>query len=355
MIHNNKAFLIFVCQVTFAQYNLQIPKSYIAYKTTEKITIDGFHNEAIWNRVPWSSSFVDIEGSDIPIYDTRVKMIWDDIYFYILGTLEAPHIWGDIQKKDAIIYHNNDFEVFIDPDNNGHTYYEIEINALNTIWDLFLTKPYRESSQSALNDWDANGLKSAIQIDGSLNNSEDIDRKWLVEMAIPWKVFKTAYFQNNIPSDSFWRINFSRVNWEHEVINGKYQRKKDKKGRFLPEKNWVWSPHGEVNMHQPEKWGYVFFSTKKIIDTVSFEIPNDEKIKWMLFEVYRKQKQYFAKHKEWSTSLKKIKAEKVLVLGEEIYPKLDSHDLGYNVIVKSPFTGNLIIIKEDGELVVKQN
>src|SRR3712207_6853585 len=33
------------------------------------------------------------------------------------------------RQHDAIIYHDNDFEVFIDPDNDTHQYFEIEVNA----------------------------------------------------------------------------------------------------------------------------------------------------------------------------------------------------------------------------------
>ena len=33
-----------------------------------------------------------------------------------------------------------------------------------------------------------------------------------------------------------------------------------KNGKYVPEFNWVWSPQGVINMHVPERWGYVFFS-----------------------------------------------------------------------------------------------
>jgi hypothetical protein len=53
-----------------------------------------------------------------------------------------------------------------------------------------------------------------------------------------------------------WRVNFSRVEWRFDIVEGKYVRRKDRR-----EDNWVWSPQGTVNMHQPETWGYVQFST----------------------------------------------------------------------------------------------
>ena len=54
-----------------------------------------------------------------------------------------------------------------------------------------------------------------------------------------------------------WRINFSRVEWQHEVIDGVYRRVPD-----TPEDNWVWSPTGVIDMHRPERWGVLQFSDR---------------------------------------------------------------------------------------------
>ena len=42
-------------------------------------------------------------------------MFWDDNYFYFFAELQEPDIWGNITKRDAVIFHNNDFEIFIKP------------------------------------------------------------------------------------------------------------------------------------------------------------------------------------------------------------------------------------------------
>ena len=65
--------------------------------------------------------------------------------------------------RDAVIYHDNDFEVFIDPDGDNHLYYELEINALGTEWDLLLVKPYRDGGP-AVNAWDIQGLRTAVHV-----------------------------------------------------------------------------------------------------------------------------------------------------------------------------------------------
>jgi prefoldin subunit 5 len=41
-----------------------------------------------------------------------------------------------LKNYDDIVFYDNDFEVFIDPDNDTHRYYEFEVNALNTMFDF---------------------------------------------------------------------------------------------------------------------------------------------------------------------------------------------------------------------------
>lgn len=337
----------------FAQKNIEIiPKLYTAYQISENIKIDGKAIENDWNRAKWSNLFMDIEGIKKPKYNTRFKMLWDTSYFYLLVDIEEPHIWANLKKRDTIIFHNNDFELFIDPNGDTHNYYEIELNALNTIWDLFITKPYREGN-TILNDWTVTGLQSAIKINGTINNPNDIDKGWAIEMAIPWAVFKTSYFEKNIPVDEFWRINFSRVNWDFDIINGKYYRKKDNLGKYKDEYNWVWSPMGVINMHEPEKWGYVYFSSKKPNEATNFKIPQDEQIKWKMFEIHRKLKAYLKKNKTVVTLLDQINEGPFTVNGKLIKPIFETHSQGYSLIVKSPFSKNELILRQDGKFKIK--
>ena len=169
-------FFITIATVAQATFNGS-PESYIAYHTSETMNIDGNEDDISWKKVAWSKPFSDIEGIKTPKYKTEVKMLWDETYFYILAKLEEPHVWANITKHDAIIFYNNNFEVFVDPNGDTHNYYEIEVNALNTIWDLFLTKPYRENTNVVLNDWTATGMKSAISINGTLNQQSKQNAK----------------------------------------------------------------------------------------------------------------------------------------------------------------------------------
>ncbi len=242
------------------------PKEYVCYRTNSKIKIDGKLNEAAWRNAPATDLFVDIEGDrkPLPRFATRAKMLWDKQYFYIAAELEEPHVWGTLTKRDSVIFQDNDFEVFIDPNGDRNEYYEFEINALNTGWDLFLPKPYRDGGK-AQNSWDIEGLKTAIHINGTLNDPRDKDKGWSVELALPWKALAEYAHKPAPPVDGDeWRINFSRVEWQHEIINNKYRKIAQTK-----EDNWVWSPQGVIDMHRPEMWGIVRFANTATVKTKS--------------------------------------------------------------------------------------
>ena len=265
----------FVAARLEAEQGFVPPKGYVCFRTDHRpagshqesstpqtgstITVDGKLDEPAWSAAPWTDDFVDIEGDlkPQPRFRTRAKMLWDEQYFYIAAELEEPHLQATYTEHDSPIFHeDNDFEIFIDPDGDSHNYVEFELNALNTGWDLHLTKPYKNGGK-ADNSWEIPGLKTAVQLNGTLNNPGDTDRGWAIEIAIPWEVLGKLTNRPAPPRDGeHWRVNFSRVEWQFDTKQGKYLRLSDRS-----EDNWVWSPQWTINMHRPETWGYVQFAT----------------------------------------------------------------------------------------------
>ncbi|MBM3278320.1 MAG: carbohydrate-binding family 9-like protein [Candidatus Handelsmanbacteria bacterium] len=98
-----------------------ISKSYVCYRAESPLQIDGHLNEPSWKRAPWTPLFVDIEGDirPLPRFGTRAMMLWDDQYFYFAADMEEPDVWGTLTKRDSVICNDNDFEIFIDPDDDG--------------------------------------------------------------------------------------------------------------------------------------------------------------------------------------------------------------------------------------------
>ena len=218
--------------------------------------VDGRVEKPFWRGAAWSSWFVDIEGDlrPRPAFRTRMKMLWDDENLYIAAEMEEPHVWATLTERDSVIFHDNDIEVFLNPTGDRLHYYEFEMNALNTVWDLFLPRPYRDGGQ-ADNSWDIAGLRTAVHVDGTLNDPSDTDGGWSVEIVMPWRAFDRHPGGGAAPAPGeTWKMNFSRVEWDVVVGEGGYQKIP---GR--PEHNWVWSPMGLIDMHLPERWGIVRF------------------------------------------------------------------------------------------------
>lgn len=274
------------------------PKGYVCHRAAGKIVLDGKPNDRAWEAAPWTDSFTDIEGDQRPDprLRTRAKMLWDDEALYIAAELDEPHVWATLTDHDAVIFQDPDFEVFLDPDGDNHLYAELELNAKNTTWDLLLTKPYKDGGK-AVNAWEVTGLKTAVRVDGTLNDPRDTDAGWTLEIKWPWAGLKELTGAAVPPKDGDrWRVNFSRVEWDVDVVDGKYAKVK---GR--PEHNWVWSPQGVIDMHRPERWGTLQFSTGEP-GKVAFAPDPDWAVKDALHRAYYAQRVHRAKHGKYAAT-----------------------------------------------------
>lgn len=328
-------------------------RTYIAYQAETPVVIDGKLDDAVWDDAPWSEEFGDIEGAfkPRPRFATRAKMLWDDEYFYIAARMQEPHVWGTLTKRDSVIFYDNDFEIFIDPDGDTHQYYELEINALNTVWDLFLHKPYKNGGP-ADNEWNIDGLKHAVDVQGTLNDYTDIDRGWTVEFAIPWEGFdyQDSTPQRPQPGDQ-WRINFSRVEWEHVIEDRRYTKVPGKR-----EDNWVWSPQGIIDMHRPEKWGLVQFSAEEP-GSDSFVPDPTMDARRVLFDLYYQQRDYRREHGAYADSIDALNVDTTGSDGTTYLPSLLVTDNGYEawVYVTMDGTDTRVQIRQDAKLTVGES
>lgn len=340
------------------------PKRYVAFRTAAPVTIDGKLDDASWAAAPWTDAFVDIEGppsllrsvggTGLPLeprFRTRAKMLWDDENFYVAADMEEPDVWATLNERDAVIFHDNDFEVFIDPDGDTHAYYELEVNALATPWDLMLIKPYRDGGP-AIHGWDIAGLTVGVDVRGTLNRPGDQDDGWSVEIAMPWKILREAAPGRRPPqAGEQWRVTFSRVEWQVDVSDGRYaKRLKPGSKDPLPEHNWVWTPQGAINMHMPERWGYVQFS--KLAAGSGSEVfaeDPDERVKWALRRLYYRQRSAREARGGYATTLEALKAGDIRVDGLDFKPELSGTRSHYEITARG-FNGATVRINQDGRV-----
>ena len=126
---------------------------------------------------------------------------------------EVPGKGANWKKRDSPIYYDNDVEIFIGADN---AYYEFEMNSFGTIYEAMVMwndryaelgfekeptlardhksaqafngvgyKTHPRGSRTIALGYDFPKLKSAVAVDGSVNNSKDRDRGWTAEIALP--------------------------------------------------------------------------------------------------------------------------------------------------------------------------
>lgn len=251
---------------------------YTALRVAAPITIDGRLDEPGWKNATWSPRFVDILTGGRTIHDTRAAVLWDDSYLYVAYRVEEPFVHARFTNHNDFIYQDNDVECFIaGPD----AYYEFEINAFNTCYEVFfawddaLQKPALANSPEfkgtrlvpfngvgftnhprggRVGNFDAAlpGLKKATHVDGTINDDSDRDRGWTVELAFPWRSLKWLATDGRAlpPKDGdVWRMDFSRFNTYKEAPPAH-----DSGG-------WFWTPHGVWDSHIPECFAYITFST----------------------------------------------------------------------------------------------
>jgi hypothetical protein len=258
---------------------------YVAYRTAVKPQIDGCLDEHVWKNAPRSPRFRDLISGRETIHDTRAAVLWDDEYLYVAYWIEEPDLQATLTERDAPIYQNNDVELFIA---GCDGYYEFEINSFGTIYEvLFIwdeaykagrydtiaglsvgepgSKPFNgvgyknhpRGLRTGFFKWDFPGLKTAVNMDGTINDSSDRDRGWTVELALPWEgldVLARGDKRNLPPEDhDVWRMDFSRFNQYKEATPAE-----DNGG-------WAWSPHGVWDSHVPECFTYIHFSMGDVL------------------------------------------------------------------------------------------
>ena len=284
------------------------PPIYACRFNPKPFTLDGSLDKDFWKDIPFTDAFPDIEGDirPVPRFRTRAKMAWNRENLYIGAVLEGDEIWAAVTEHDDVIFRDNDFEIFIDPDSDTQVYVEYEMNALGTTWDLLLTKAYRDGGKP-VNGLELKGLRSAVHIDGKLNQPAEGNRFWSVEVVIPFTTLLECSEEKRVPvCGEYYRVNFSRVQWKVDVVDGGFKKRlRPGTDTPLPEDNWVWAPTGVVNIHYPELWAFVFF-TGENGEGADLRIPENEYRKWELRKLYYAQQAYLDENGGYADKLEDL-------------------------------------------------
>ncbi|MFT5525987.1 MAG: putative repeat protein (TIGR03806 family) [Pirellulaceae bacterium] len=201
------------CTLVLAEDNERIEpcmESYDCRYTDFEIKIDGKAEEA-WSHaveitafsMPWLG-----EKNHRPEKATRAKLLYDRDYLYVFAEMDDADLYADITEHDGKTWLNDVFEMFLKPAVDKPAYYEFQVNAANTQFDLF--QPRRGHVARFLKDG-AFDIESKVVLRGSLNKWTDQDEGWSVELRLPWTSLMRTGGRPN-PGDE-WRFALCRYDW----------------------------------------------------------------------------------------------------------------------------------------------
>lgn len=337
-------------------------------------SLDGDLEKPAWRSVPWSEPFVDIQGKDAPPdaispANTQFKALYDDTHLYIGAILFPSEFFPTSahfhERNSPIFQKDSDFEVFIDTMSSNHNYKELEINAINTVWNLMLDKPYWDGGQEHSGRiaqpgdplyYDVTGQKTAVRVmEGHLNDKEN-GALWSVEIALAYKdlLAHTEGEDGNTPPKpgTLWRINFSRVELQGKV-------------------NWVWQPQqivwdpekkeykGKIDMHLPDSWGYLVFSNEAASGGTETAVATATKrdaawpARLAAMNVYYAQKYYRQTHGSYTDNMEELAQylDQTIVEPFDIEIRTEEQNRGsestFVAVVKGNPDGSIATVTED--------
>lgn len=143
---------------------------YTCYRTRQSILVDGDLQKPIWRKAVRSPRFVDMVTGDPGYFDTRAAALWDDEAFYVAFWVDEPFVEAVLTERDSLVFNENDVELFID---GGDSYYEFEINALGTVYEVFFIwqDAYQRGGRFDVPEFDLVGSK-ALSFGGNFDRSD---------------------------------------------------------------------------------------------------------------------------------------------------------------------------------------
>ncbi len=257
-----------------------------AHRTAHTSAVDGDITTPMWAEAEWSTRFIDMVTGAPGMYDTRAAIVWDDTNLYVAFDVEEPFVAATQTDRDSIVFLDNDVEVLID---GGDCYYELELNAANTVYEVFFiwrdaytpgsrfdvaqfdvhapdahtfAGDYDRSGVSfwkgthprgarwAFTGFDMPGLRTGVCVNGTLNDDSDIDRGWSAEILIPWASLAVLAPSRSVPP---------QPGDELTMFLGRFQRLIVSGTEVLPHPAMTLNSHGVYDTHLPERWSRIRF------------------------------------------------------------------------------------------------
>lgn len=214
---------------------------YEVKSTHEKILVDGKLSEPAWVQATPITLMFPWDFQTGKKQKTIVRMIRDEETLYLGYDANDSDITATYENRDDPTYKDDCVEIFIKPSQEMDSYFGMEMNAKGVLFDYFY--PFPNNLDKGLN---FEGVQLKTTLRGTLNQRNDRDNGWTLEVAIPFKNFSKLSRQAAPKSGDKWRMQVNR--WDGTEDSG---------GRRLS----MWCHPGlkEANPHNPDRFGIIVF------------------------------------------------------------------------------------------------
>jgi len=224
-----------------------LPK-YTVLRATDKIVLDGILDEADWAAAPSVGPFKFpwyVEGEQ---EQTDARMLWNDTFLYVAFKCNDKHIWAEFYDTNSTTYKDDTVEIFWDPSPlvkiPERKYNMFEINCIGNLLSVYVGSG--ENISQRISRIMVPHITQSIK--GTVNNDEDIDEGWIIELAIRFEDYTEIYTGETPKNGDMWRIGLNRL------------------GGKTNQQHSQWSPSQteKPSFHSPKDFGEVYFSTKPV-------------------------------------------------------------------------------------------
>jgi hypothetical protein len=173
----------------------------------EIATVDGKLDEPFWSKAAWTPAFTAPNGTGQAVPPVKAAFFWTPTMLYVGVQAEDNDVWSDFTDRDANTWEQEVIELFVDADGDQKDYLELQVTPANVIFDARFEA--RRSDLAKARAWNMTGFLTGAAVDGTLNNRDDQDKGFSVEMGIPVAEVPGAPHAPAVAGDA-WRVNLFR-------------------------------------------------------------------------------------------------------------------------------------------------
>ena len=194
---------------------------YLCNRAEGGIVIDGKLDETAWAKAPVIKLLVPV-ANETPISKTEGRVLWDDKYIYVGFKAYDEDIWSYFTNRDSQTCCEDVLEFFFSTTPNKEPFFNFEVNAIGTIYDAYNIKRGAGGNDLIIHRWcmwNCEGAKTATYTDGTLNNHEDTDHYWQLELAVPFAELPTLKGKTPQGGD-IWTFQLARYDYSIYLPGG---------------------------------------------------------------------------------------------------------------------------------------